>query len=159
MAILAQVRGCFSVAQSWLLLLPLFPGPLRLCAVAAMEPTPDELKSLSTIEDVAGWVPWRSSTLKPVLNGLGVEMADPPCIVAALAEGIVLEAAGKYYDSTRPLDQGAAGANKLTDADASRLKVLWDTSRLKCGLTKSQLETKELDKDVMRPRQDRGYVA
>ena len=81
-----------------------------------MEPTPDELKGLSTVEDVAGWVPWRSSTLKPVLNGMGVEMADPPRIIAALAEGIITEAAGKHYDSTGPAEPNTAGANnrKLT---------------------------------------------
>ena len=115
-----------------------------------MEPTPDELKDLNFIEDMASWVPWRSPTLKSVLIGLGVELADPPRIIAVLAEGIITEAAGKHYDSSGPVEPNVDGANKLSDADVSRLTLLWNTCRLKCGLIKSQSAAAELDKEVRR---------
>ena len=105
-----------------------------------MEPTPDELKDLNSIEDMASWVPWRSPTLKSVLIGLGVELADPPRIIAVLAEGIITEAAGKHYDSSGPVEPNVDGANKLSDADVSRLTLLWNTCRLKCGLIKLLIE-------------------
>ena len=113
-----------------------------------MEPTPDELKDLNSIEDMASCVPWRSPTLKSVLIGLGVELADPQRIVAVLAEGIIAEAAGKHYDSSGPVEPNVDGANKLSDADVSRLTLLWNTCRLKCGLIKSQSAAAELDKEV-----------
>ena len=115
-----------------------------------MEPTPDELTDLNSIEEVASWVPWRSPTLKSVLIGLGVELADPPRIIAVLAEGIITEAAGKHYDSSGPVEPNVDGANKLSDADVSRLTLLWNTCRLKCGLIKSQSAAAELDKEVRR---------
>ena len=107
-----------------------------------MEPTSEELTAFRTVSDVLAWVPLGGQAKDAALEKLGLEEDDPPRILAALNETVIEDA----KETTRVTSGGVQVG--LTAAQKAKVGIAWQTSRLKCKLTKSQSQLEQEQKDA-----------
>ena len=98
-----------------------------------MEPSPTELQAMNSIQAVLDWVPLRGAAAEAALAELGLEPEDPPRALAVLARGVI----DKAIEDARI---GETVKVPLNPAQAGKVLTLWETSRLRCGLSASQAE-------------------